>query len=128
MRNCCGDARWAVLALVAVLMALSLISCRHGAVGRHGDNSRHDQLDSVMANIGNVDSLQALVNQSHEQNDAMGEMLAHIGYGDRKAILDKAMDICTVTEKKLVITGHEDGCTGEAFTDYLIDTIRALRS
>jgi hypothetical protein len=59
---------------------------------------------------------------------AMGEMLAHIGYGDRKAVLDKALDICTVTEKKLVITGHEDGCTGEAFTDYLIDTIRALRS
>jgi isocitrate dehydrogenase (NAD+) len=59
---------------------------------------------------------------------AMGEMLAHIGYGDRKALLDKALDICTVTEKKLVITGHEDGCTGEAFTDYLIDTIRALRS
>jgi isocitrate dehydrogenase (NAD+) len=58
----------------------------------------------------------------------MGEMLAHIGYGDRKALLDKALDICTVTEKKLVITGHEDGCTGEAFTDYLIDTIRALRS
>ena len=59
---------------------------------------------------------------------AMGEMLAHIGYGDRKALLDKALDICTVTEKKLVITGHEDGCTGEAFTDYLIDTIRTLRS
>ncbi len=59
---------------------------------------------------------------------AMGEMLAHIGYGDRKALLDKALDICTVTEKKLVITGHEDGCTGEAFTDYLIDTIRALRA
>ncbi|MDO4990404.1 MAG: isocitrate/isopropylmalate family dehydrogenase [Eubacteriales bacterium] len=59
---------------------------------------------------------------------AMGEMLAHIGYGDRKAILDKAMDICTVTEKKLVITGRQDGCTGAEFTDYLIDTIRALRA
>jgi isocitrate dehydrogenase (NAD+) len=59
---------------------------------------------------------------------AMGEMLAHIGYGDRKTILDKAMDICTVTEKKLVITGRQDGCTGAEFTDYLIDTIRALRA
>ena len=59
---------------------------------------------------------------------AMGEMLAHIGYGDRKAILDKAMDICTVTEKKLVITGRQDGCTGAEFTDYLIDTIRQLRA
>ena len=59
---------------------------------------------------------------------AMGEMLAHIGYGDRKAILDKAMDICTVTGKKLVITGRQDGCTGAEFTDYLIDTIRQLRA
>lgn len=59
---------------------------------------------------------------------AMGELIAHIGYGDRKAILDKAMDICTVTEKKLVITGRQDGCTAAAFTDYLIDTIRRLRA
>lgn len=59
---------------------------------------------------------------------AMGEMIAHIGYGDRRAILDKAMDICTVTEKKVVITGRQDGCTGAEFTDYLIDTIRALRA
>ncbi len=58
---------------------------------------------------------------------AMGELIAHIGYGDRKAILDKAMDICTVTEQKLVITGRQDGCTAAEFTDYLIDTIRALR-
>ena len=59
---------------------------------------------------------------------AMGELIAHIGYGDRKAVLDKAMDICTVTEKKLVITGRQDGCTAAEFTDYLIDTIRRLRA
>ncbi len=59
---------------------------------------------------------------------AMGEMMAHIGYGDRKAVLDKAMDICTVTEKKLVITGRQDGCTAAEFTDYLIDTIHSLRA
>ncbi len=59
---------------------------------------------------------------------AMGELIAHIGYGDRKAILDKAMDICTVTEKNLVITGRQDGCTAAEFTDYLIDTIRRLRA
>lgn len=59
---------------------------------------------------------------------AMGEMMAHIGYGDRKAILDKAMDICTVTEKKLVITGRQDGCTAAEFTDYLIETIHSLQA
>ena len=103
MRNCCGDARWAVLALVAVLMALSLISCRHGAVGRHGDNSRHDQLDSVMANIGNVDSLQALVNQSHEQNDAMGEMLALKHQGNKLRESGRFVEAINVHERSLSV-------------------------
>ena len=58
---------------------------------------------------------------------AMGEMMAHIGYGDRKAVLDKAMDICTGPEKKLNLTGRQDGCTAAEFTDYLLETIRGLR-
>ena len=57
---------------------------------------------------------------------AMGEMMAHIGYGDRKAILEKALDICTVTERKKVITTQvEDASTAE-FTDYLLETIEGL--
>ena len=56
----------------------------------------------------------------------MGEMMAHIGYGDRKAILEKALDICTVTERKKVITTQvEDASTAE-FTDYLLETIEGL--
>ncbi len=35
---------------------------------------------------------------------AVGMMMAHIGYGDRKQILDKALDICTITERKVVLT------------------------
>ena len=58
---------------------------------------------------------------------AMGEMMAHIGYGDRKAVLDRAMDICTGPEKKMNLTGRQDGCTAAEFTDYLIETIRELR-
>ena len=57
---------------------------------------------------------------------AMGEMMAHIGYGDRKAILEKALDICTVTERKKVITTQiEDASTAE-FTDYILETIDRL--
>lgn len=58
---------------------------------------------------------------------AVGMMLAHIGYGDRKEILDKALDICTVTEKKLVVTTDVDGATAAEFADYLVETINRLR-
>jgi isocitrate dehydrogenase (NAD+) len=56
----------------------------------------------------------------------MGEMMAHIGYADRKAILDKALDITTVTEKKIVLTTETKDASTAEFTDYLIDTIKGL--
>lgn len=58
---------------------------------------------------------------------AVGMLVAHIGYGDRKQLLDRALDICTVTERKLVVTTDKDGATAEEFTTYLVDTINALR-
>lgn len=57
---------------------------------------------------------------------AVGMLLAHIGYADRKEKLERALDICTVTERKKVITTDVDGATAEEFTDYLLDTIDAL--
>ena len=57
---------------------------------------------------------------------AMGEMMAHIGYGDRKAILDQALDICTVTERKVVLTTETKDASAAEFTDYLIETIQHL--
>lgn len=58
---------------------------------------------------------------------AVGMMLNHIGYGDRKALLDKALDICTLTERKVVLTTFvEDASTAE-FTDYLLETIDKLK-
>ncbi|WP_432631105.1 isocitrate/isopropylmalate family dehydrogenase [Brotaphodocola sp.] len=58
---------------------------------------------------------------------AVGMLVAHIGYGDRKQILDRALDICTVTERKLVVTTDKDGATAEEFTTYLVDTINGLK-
>lgn len=55
---------------------------------------------------------------------AAGMLLAHIGYGDKAAQLDAALDICTQKEKKVVITGHEDGATGAQLADYIMDTIK----
>lgn len=54
---------------------------------------------------------------------AMGEMIAHIGYPEKKQQLVDALDICTRTEKKVVITTDKDGATAAEFTDYLLDTL-----
>lgn len=59
---------------------------------------------------------------------AAGMMMAHIGYGERKELLDKAVDICTVSERKKVITTDVDGATAEEFTDYLLETIQQIEN
>ncbi len=58
---------------------------------------------------------------------AIGQMLIHIGYADRNALLEKALDICTVTEKKLVVTTFAEDASAAEFTDYLIETIQKIR-
>lgn len=59
---------------------------------------------------------------------AMGQMMMHIGYGDRNQILEQAFDICTVTERKVVLTTFTEDASTEEFTDYLLDTIRSLKA
>lgn len=54
---------------------------------------------------------------------AMGMMMAHIGYSDRKEKLDKALDICTVLEKKVILTTFAENASAAEFTDYLLETI-----
>ena len=53
-------------------------------------------------------------------------LLAHIGYGAEAEKLYKALDICTISEKKLVITGRNTGATSAEFADYLMSTIENL--
>lgn len=52
-------------------------------------------------------------------------LLAHLGYTTKADKLYKALDICTITEKKLVLTGRDTGATGEKFANYIMDTIAA---
>lgn len=53
-------------------------------------------------------------------------LLSHIGKQDQADKLERALDICMLEEKKLVITGREDGATCEAFGNYVMDTVRSL--
>ncbi len=57
---------------------------------------------------------------------AAAMLLGHIGYNDKADKLYKALDICTVTEKKYVITGRDTGVTGAEFADYIMETIAQM--
>lgn len=57
---------------------------------------------------------------------AAAMLLAHIGYGKEADKLYRALDICTVTEKKMVITGRDTGCTSAELADYIMETIEKL--
>ena len=53
-------------------------------------------------------------------------LLSHIGKQEEAAKLEKALDICMITEKKLTITGRDNGCTCEEFGKYVMDTLQTL--
>ena len=57
---------------------------------------------------------------------AVGMLLAHIGYGDRKKKLDDALDICTITERKVVLTTMPEDASTKEFTDYVIETLEKI--
>ncbi len=53
-------------------------------------------------------------------------LLRHIGFIDKANLLNKAMSICTETEKKVIVTGNTDGATTKEFSDYLMETVTQL--
>ncbi len=53
-------------------------------------------------------------------------LLAHLGYASEAEKLYAALDVCTVTEKKLAVTGRNTGATSAEFADYLMSTIEKL--
>lgn len=57
---------------------------------------------------------------------AAGMMLAHIGYADKKVLLEKALDVCT-TEKKVVLTTFTEDASAKEYTDYIIETIEKMK-
>ncbi len=54
---------------------------------------------------------------------AAGMLLDHIGYHEASQKLTKAIEVCSEYEKKLVLTGRPDGATGDAYAQYVMDTL-----
>jgi isocitrate dehydrogenase (NAD+) len=56
---------------------------------------------------------------------AAAMMLNHIGYTELGGRLDKALDICQQYERKLVMTGRDNGANSQEYGNYVLDTMRA---
>lgn len=52
-------------------------------------------------------------------------LLNHVGFNDKAKKLEMAVDICSEYEKKLVMTGRDDGATGEEFGNYIMETLQS---
>jgi len=50
-------------------------------------------------------------------------LLNHIGFTEKANKLEMALDICATLEKKIVLTGRDDGVTGEEYAKYIMDTL-----
>ena len=53
-------------------------------------------------------------------------LLSHIGMQDKADKLERALDICSFEEKKLVITGRPGGATCREYGDYVMSTLKSL--
>ena len=53
-------------------------------------------------------------------------LLSHIGLQDRADKLARALDVCMLEEKKLVITGRPNGATCAEFGEYVMQTLASL--
>jgi isocitrate dehydrogenase (NAD+) len=52
-------------------------------------------------------------------------LLRHIGFPEKAARLEKALDICQLYERKCLATGKKDGATSAQFGDYLMATVES---
>ncbi len=55
-------------------------------------------------------------------------LLSHIGKQAEADLLEHALDICMLEEKKLTITGRADGATCEEFGNYVMETVKKISS
>jgi isocitrate dehydrogenase (NAD+) len=51
-------------------------------------------------------------------------MIRHIGFAERAARLEMALDICGNYEKKVVVTGRSTGASADEFVSYLMETMK----
>lgn len=53
-------------------------------------------------------------------------LLSHINMQDKSDLLERALDICMIEEKRIEITGRESGSTCSEFGAYVMETVKRL--
>lgn len=53
-------------------------------------------------------------------------LLSHIGYQSLADRLERALDVCSFEEKRLIITGRDTGATCAEFANYVMETLKSL--
>ncbi len=98
-----------------------------GGVGTAGSANIGDQYAMFEAIHGSADRMvedgRAQYANPASLMKAASMLLRHIGFTDKADRLENALNICCETEKKVVITGRDDGATGAEFADYLISKL-----
>ena len=122
---------WIRMFLVLVVLASLSLSCGHSGSSHHG-LSHCAVLDTMMADVRDVDSLTAMVNDYHKQGDAEGEMVAlmhkgrclrqHVRYDEAIATLNRGLKMATEMKDTLgmamglSLMGDVNRCLGELST------------
>lgn len=102
-----------------------------GGVGTAGSANQGKQYSMFEAIHG---SAPRMVDEGRAQYADPGSMLrasvmllSHIGYQEQADKLERALDTCMISEKKLQITGRDTGVTCSQFGDYVMETVRNLK-
>lgn len=56
---------------------------------------------------------------------AAAMLLNHIGFVEKAQQLDMALDICSLFERKIQVTGRPGGATGAEFAEYIVETLQS---
>ena len=98
-----------------------------GGVGTAGSSNMGDHYAMFEAIHGSADRMIAEGRGQYANPasiiKAAAMLLRHIGRIDKAQKLEDALTECVEKEKKVVITGRDNGATAEEFTDYLISKL-----
>ena len=100
------------LPIVVTLLVSLLVSCHRGKPQIHDGDDRLARIDSMMGKISDVDSLEALAQQSHEQNDKQAEMLALNHKGIRLRRLSRFTESIDAHNRGLQLAESQDDTIG----------------
>lgn len=96
-----------------------------GTAGSANIGKRYAMFEAIHGSgLRMVEEGRALYADPSSMMRAAAMLLSHIGYPEEGRKLDMALDICGLYERRLVVTGRSTGATGQAFAEYVMETLQ----